>query len=518
MLQKESSILKEIDMLLTKGNYNEGLKITNENITKSTKETPFHIELFLRKSKIHFYKANYTTCLTLANKSLNLSKKMNDNLLIIDSLQIQGEVYSDMGETNEVLSIIKQIEVQLETIQEKKGSAEQLRRAEYHKLKGRFHISKSDPCKAIDNYEKSLVIFKQLEIKEKIAEVSTELWYLLFMKGDLENKSLINDAIKIQEKIGNKDALGHSYILLCRSSMKIYELEQASLYLDKAIMILENSENKFLLGHANNSHGLIYYYKGDFNLALEFLNKSLDFFTIIDNKGMIGSLISNIGLIHRLRGDLDLSLEAFDQGLRIFEELDIPQNVAYHLNKLGSVYAQKGDYDLALVYYYKSLEIAKQLNIVNSIAKTLYNIILVSLYDNDLDKAEEYLKQLQEATKDPSNKKRDRWTRVAKALVLKSRENEQDIEQAFKILKHVAEEDTIVIDIYGTILLNLCDILLDKCRKENNEEFLTEIRKYLNQLYEMAHKQDSFWLVAQANWLLAYHVCSSSANSGRKRI
>ena len=198
--QKESNILKEIDKLLTKGNYNEGLRITNEHIAKSNKEPSFQIELLLRKSRIHFYKANYTACLTLAYNSLKLSEKINDNLLVIDSLQIRGEVYNEMGHTYEVFSIIKQIELQLEPIQKKKGNAEQLRRAEYHKLNGHSQISKSEPCNAIANYKKSLAIFKQQNVNEKIAEVLTSLGYLLFMRGDKKGIPLILDAIKIQEK------------------------------------------------------------------------------------------------------------------------------------------------------------------------------------------------------------------------------------------------------------------------------------------------------------------------------
>ncbi|MHA1154876.1 MAG: tetratricopeptide repeat protein [Candidatus Heimdallarchaeota archaeon] len=504
MLQKESSILKEIDMLLTKGNYNEGLKIINENITKSTKETPFQIELLLRKSKTHFYTSNYSASLTSANESLKLSKKINDSLLIIDSFQILGEVYSELGHTDKVSSTIKQIEKQLDKIQEKTSIAEQRRRAEYCKLSGLLHIRKYEINKAIESYQKSLVFFNQQDNKEKIAEVSSRLGHVFFSKGDKESGSIIFDAIDIQKKIGNREALSASYLVLCDSFLRNSELKQVSLYLDKTFELLKNSESKYLLGQAYNYRGLVYYLDGDFNFALEFLNKSLDFFKIIDNKGLIGSLISNIGLIQSLRGDLDLSLDSFNQSLRIFEELGIQQNVAYHFGKLGSVYAQKGDYDLALVYLYKALKIMKQLKVAPSIAKTIFTIISVSIYDDDLDNAKQYLKQLQEVNKDKSHKKIDWWTRTAEALVLKSQKNEQDIDQAFSLLKQIAEEEIIDIETYSSVLLNICDILLDQLRKENKEAFLTEIRKYLNQLYEMASKQDSFWLIAQANWLLAY--------------
>ena len=96
---------------------------------------------------------------------------------------------------------------------------------------------------------------------------------------------------------------------------------------------------------------------------------------------------------------------------------------------------------------------------------------MVSIYDDDLDNAEEYLKQLQEVNKDKSNKKIDLWTRVANALILKSQKNEQDIERAFSLLKQIAEEEIINIDIYGDVLLNLCDILLNQLRKKGQEKY-----------------------------------------------
>lgn len=503
LLENEFGILKEIDRFLTKGNYNEGLEITSKYLTKSNKETSFHIELLLRKSKIHYHIANYVKCLTIADESLRLSKKMKDDLLTIDSLQIQGEVYSELGQANDVLSIIKQIEEPLIAIQEKKGIAEQRRRAEYHKLYGNLQMRKGESDKAIISYQKSLGFFKQYNIQEKIAEVSSKLGYVFLMRGDMERGSIIYESIDIQKKIGNREALSRSYLVLSEGLLRNNEFKQGSLYLDKTFDLLENSENKYLLGMLNNFRGLLYYEEGDFNLALKSLNKSLQFFKKIDNKGLIGSLISNIGLIHSLRGDLNLSLASFDQSLRIFEELDIQQNVAYHLGKLGSVYAQKGDYDLALVYLYKTLEIMRQLKVEKSVAKTLYNIISVSIYDDDVDNAQKYLKQLQELNNETSNKKINLWARVAKALVLKKRKNEQDVELAFNLLKQIAEEEVINIEIYGDVLLNLCDILLDQLRKKGQEEYLTEIRKYLTQFYEMASKQGSFWLIAQTNWLLA---------------
>jgi len=504
LVEKESDILNEIDFFLTKGNYKEGLKIIDKHIDKSTQESVFNIKLLLRKCRIYYYISDYTTCLTEANQSLKLGEKMKDRLIIIDSLQIKGEVYNELGHTNEVSSIIKQIKMHLGTIQEEKEIEKQRREAEYYKLSGLFQTRKSDLDKAFESYQKSLELFKKLDIKEKIAEVSYLLGYLFLTKGDWERGSIIFDAIEIQEEIGNKEALSRSYLILSEQLLRDFKLEKASSYVDKIFKLLENTKNKYLLGQVNNNRGLIYYLQGDFNSALNFLNKSLDFFRTIDNKGLIASLISNIGLIHMLRGDFDLALASFDQCLSIFEELGIQQNVAYHLNKLGSVYARKGEYDLALVYFNKTLEIMKQLKVEKSIAKTLFRIISVSIYDNDIDNAQQYLMQLQKLNKDTSIKKIDLWARVAEALVLKSQENEKDVEHALNLLKQIADEEIIDIEIYGDVLLNLCDILLDQLRKKSQENYLKEIRKYLNLLYEMASKQDSYWLIAQANWLLAY--------------
>ncbi len=504
MFKKESAKLEEIDKLLTKGNYREGLEIIDEYLSESDMGTPFQIELLLRKSKIHFYIADYTTCLTLANKSLILSEVLDDSLLIIDSLQIEGEVKNELGQTGEFASILKQIEEQLETIHEKTGIASQKRRAEYNKLVGLFQMRRNEMDKAIENFQKSLTFFQQQGNEEKIAEVLFRLGYASFVKGDKDGRSIILDAIKIQEKIGNREVLSGTLLGFSNTFLRNSELKEASLYIDKVFKILKNTENKNLLGQVNLLQGLIYYLSGEFSSALKFLNKSLDFFKEIDNKGLIGSLVSNIALIHRLRGNLDLSLASFDYSLRIFEELDIKRNVAYHLDRLGSVYSQKGDYDLAFVYFYKALEITKKLNVENSIGMILYNIISVSIFDNDLENAQQYLKQLQKLNKKKTNDNINLWSRVAEALVLKFKRNEQDLERALNILKQIAEEKIINIEIYGDVLLNLCDILLNQIRKNSNEESFTEMKKYLYLLYEMASKQESLWLIAQANWLLAY--------------
>ncbi len=504
MIQDEHSILIEIEKYLTNGNYKEGLNIIDKYINKSNKQTLFYIELLLRKSKFLLFLSDYTSSLALASKSLILSKAIDDSLLIITSLEIQGEIYVELGQINELFYVLKQIEEQLKVKQEEKKSAVQIQKAEYHKLCGMYQQQISNLQKAIAELQKSLTIFKQLNMQDKIAEVMSRLGYLYSNIGEKENALIIFDSIEIQEKNGNKEALCRSYLLLVVRYLRSGDRKQAFLILEKIFKLLEKSENRYLLGMANNYQGLLYYGKGEFSLALKFLNRSLAFFRKIENKKLIGSLISNIGSIHNLRGELDLSLASFKQSLLIFEELNNQQNIAYHLDKLGSVYARKGELDLALVYYFKSLEKYKELNIEIAKAKILSNVISVSIYDDDLENAQQYLVELKEINNETSNKRIDLWTRISEALVLKSQKNDHDVERAFTILKKIADEDKPKIDIYGEVLLNLCDILLDLLRKKNQEVYLTEIRKYLTQLYEMAKKQDSFWLVAQSNWLLGY--------------
>jgi len=277
LLNEESSILKEINTLIIKGNYSKALEIISKHFSKHNQETIFDTELLLKKSKIHFSYAEYETCLILANKSLEISEKKKNSLLIIDSLQIMGEVYRELGQTEDLNIIVKQIEGQIDNLPNKKGKEEQKRRAEYYKLSGFLFTQKSDFSKVIASYQKSIAIFDQLNIKEKSAEVSSRLAYIYFMTGKREKGSIIFDAIKIQEKIGNREALIRSYLILVEVYLRYNEFEKSSLNLDKTFGLLEYFENKYLLGHANNLRGLHYYQEGNFSLALKSLNTSLRF-------------------------------------------------------------------------------------------------------------------------------------------------------------------------------------------------------------------------------------------------
>jgi len=74
-----------------------------------------------------------------------------------------------------------------------------------------------------------------------------------------------------------------------------------------------------------------------------------------------GEMLRHAGIICWYKGDLDRALEYHRQSLAIREELDDRQGIAGSLNNLGLVCWSKGNLDMALEYYQRSLTVNEEL-------------------------------------------------------------------------------------------------------------------------------------------------------------
>jgi tetratricopeptide (TPR) repeat protein/predicted amidohydrolase len=104
-------------------------------------------------------------------------------------------------------------------------------------------------------------------------------------------------------------------------------------------------------------------------------------------------LLSNAGIIHWYRGDIEPALECHEESLRINEELDDKDGISGALNNLGLVYWTKGDLDRASQFYKKSLVICEEMKDEHATSRILNNLANVTSSMGNLDKALEYHQQ-----------------------------------------------------------------------------------------------------------------------------
>jgi tetratricopeptide (TPR) repeat protein len=154
--------------------------------------------------------------------------------------------------------------------------------------------------------------------------------------------------------------------------------------------------NFFLLGH-------IHLLRGDFKKSLDFGLRSLKLREKMENRGEIGASLCLIGLAYWLIGNFNQAIESCQRSLS-FSEIDLITK-ANNLNVLGNSYALKGELRKALKYSKEGIKIANEGNFHDlSVAFSFYLGLIYTLMD-DYDRAVEYLKNNLEDSKLPIRNK-----------------------------------------------------------------------------------------------------------------
>jgi len=146
----------------------------------------------------------------------------------------------------------------------------------------------------------------------------------------------------------------------------------------------------FRRGALLQNRGVLSWYRGEYDKALDVLQESLGIRQRADDKTGIVASLNNLGLVHWSKGNLKEALDYYNQGLSICESIGLRVIQGNILNNLGNLYNQMGDFESALNCLHRSLEIKEPLENKNDIATTLLNIGVIYRYKGDLDKASEY--------------------------------------------------------------------------------------------------------------------------------
>lgn len=172
------------------------------------------------------------------------------------------------------------------------------------------------------------------------------------------------------------------------------QLTNAETYLNKAIKNSDAKKEKLLIANAENTLGMVYGKKGDYNLAIKSSLTALKIFEEL--KSLDGQVSSNIklGAISRLNGDLEKAFSYNDKAEQINTRLNSPNYQIDILNNKAIIYAMKGDFDNALKMFQKGFEFSKKAgnSFVSSKVSCLMNIGLVYKEKKQFDKALSYLK------------------------------------------------------------------------------------------------------------------------------
>ena len=252
-----------------------------------------------------------------------------------------------------------------------------------------------------------------------------------------------------------------------------------------------------------NAMGILYYDQNDHKDALEYFYKSLKLLQQIGNEIFATKLLNNIGLIHIERGEYGKAIEFLKRGLNIKKKYNSPSADFLHLN-LGRVYFENGSFDEAEKHFLKSLHLRKLIGNDINISHALYYLILTGIHQGKLDKAEQYLAELEVLHLQTENKVVIARYLAAKGYWLLNQPRLYVKMQSYPLFeKVISEYEDVDHNLTVFAIENLIDLTLIEATVTNEEWLLEEIYLLGQKLLKIGQKQMSYPIVINSLILLS---------------
>ncbi|MES2765049.1 MAG: tetratricopeptide repeat protein [Bacteroidota bacterium] len=222
------------------------------------------------------------------------------------------------------------------------------------------------------------------------------------------------EAREYAELSNHPETIGFCYRNIGVARLLLADLDQALQYLQSALDIFKEIDNKKECAHIERNIGVVYSRLTDYNKALEYLlhsleisrsirdqngiagnlsivaniyatlnddEKALEYFkeTLVlarqvNDKEKVSSVLGNIGVLYASLGRHHEAIASQLEALTLKEELGNDSSVSVSLSGIGFAYAQIGEYEDAIYFYRRSLKLRYQLNDERGKAVVLSNI------------------------------------------------------------------------------------------------------------------------------------------------
>ncbi len=240
---------------------------------------------------------------------------------------------------------------------------------------GFMYRNQSDYPKALDYYQKSLIIFEEIDNKGGIAANLGNIGTIYDYQGDFDRAlEYYNKAMVIKKEL--KDKNGEAALLA--------------------------------------NIGLVYYFKADYDKALNNFILSREFYEEVGSLNGQASNLGNIGLIYQKKGDYSKALVNYKKAASIYDDLGSKTNLANNLGNIGELYYsltidsvlnsidrqlntgdlnKKNNVDSSIVYYNRAIDLLESTGELDTRSRFILGLSNVSQQQGDHEKALELYKE-----------------------------------------------------------------------------------------------------------------------------
>ncbi|MFV2016624.1 MAG: hypothetical protein ACC656_14435, partial [Candidatus Heimdallarchaeota archaeon] len=236
-------------------------------------------------------------------------------------------------------------------------------------------------------------------------------------------------------------------------------------------------------------------YKGDFQNALNFWEESLKI------KKSLGKVIdqavlqNNIAIYYLVIEEYDQALNFFYEALRSIKPFEISKTITGILLNIGDTYFNSGNLEKALHFVHRSLDLTFNGSMEYIKSNCLLSLIKYYLISEDLNNVARYHNELLELATRNQSTYTHLMEKYAQAIILKSSSNKDDKHHAKSLFQQFLKPTVLDYQLFGNIVLNLADILIQEIYHTGNQKSLAELINIVEELYEDAQDKQLFHYV-----------------------
>lgn len=198
----------------------------------------------------------------------------------------------------------------------------------------------------------------------------------------------------------------------------------------RVIEITRGIENPSLVGLAEKTQGVSYYYQAVYDTALIHYKKAIPEFKKVNQIVDVGKVLNNIAIIYRRTSRSELALENYLEAKKIYEEVGYEKGIASIYLNVGGVYYFLGNLKEAERNFLMALSLFKDLKYGARLAKINLNLGVLYMDQGLYDKASEYLNQAEVLSEEYDVNQRDRGDIILNlgAIIYHKKEYEKSLE------------------------------------------------------------------------------------------
>ena len=175
--------------------------------------------------------------------------------------------------------------------------------------------------------------------------------------------------------------------------------DSALVYGEKAMRLAKRVKDSTLLAQTISDNGVVYYLKGNLDIAEKLFKQSLAIRTMRQDSAGIASLNYKLGNIFYKRTLLDSSMVYYLKALDFYERNKVVTIANSLQSNIGVIYMTLKNYDKALEYFNKNAAFFEDNNQQEQLGNALVNKASVYLFKKDTAQAVSFLKKSIEASK-----------------------------------------------------------------------------------------------------------------------